>query len=227
MTIKVFYSGQSNALGRGTGGPSFANVSADVSVWNNINPLGSNGSAFVTAAAAQAAGVFEFTDRNNAGVWMCDRLARAMHEPVTLTLVARGASPISYWSPDEVTYPMLQECIDVWTATGQGPADVFLWQQGEQDVGVTSSASYRDQFAALESNLKAAGVIKNGTLVIVGGMVPSTADKAAYNRDALFPCGDAYAPPDDLQNDGVHFSGQALFQLGIRYYACDRFLAVG
>lgn len=224
MTIKVFYSGQSNALGRGTGGPAFSGVSPDVSVWNNVNPIGSNGSAFVTASAAQAAGVFEFTDRNNAGVWLCDRLARTLHEPVTLTLVARGASPISYWSPDEVTYPMLQECIDVWSATDQGPADVFVWQQGEQDVEVTSPAAYRERFSELKENLKTAGVIDDNTLVIVGGMVASTASKSSYNDSALSRCGDAYAPPDGLQNDGVHFSGHSLYNLGVRYYTCCRFL---
>ena len=223
MTIKVFYSGQSNALGRGTGGPAFSGVSSDVSVWNNINPLGSNGSAFVTASAAQAAGVFEFTDRNNSGVWLCDKLARSYHDTVTMTLVARGASPISYWSPDEITYPMLQECIDVWTATGQGPADVFIWQQGEQDVGVASSTSYRSQFSALLDNLRGAGVIKNATAVVVSGIVGSTAAKVIFNEGTLSRCGDAYAPPDGLANDGVHFTGPSLYNLGIRLYACTQF----
>lgn len=217
MTIKVFLSGQSNALGRGTGGPSFSGVSSDVSVWNNINPLGANGSSFVTASAAQAAGVFEFTDRNNFGVWFCDRLARTQFDDVTLTCVARGGSPIAYWAPSETTFPMLAECTSVWSATGQGPADVFLWHQGESDESGSVSA-YGAAFAALVSNLKAAGVIDDNTAIIVVGLAQATDVKVAFSLSALFNCavvaGGAYAQTQDLANDGVHFTGPALYLLG-------------
>lgn len=227
MTIKVFVSGQSNALGRGTGGPDWSLISADVTVWNNVNPLGGNGSAFVSAATARAGGTFENTDRNNFGVWFCDWVTRAYFEPVTMTIVARGASPIAYWSPDEVTYPMLQECIDVWAATGQEPADVFLWHQGEGNV-TTSHYEYFNDFLALLDNLKAGGVIDNRTKVILGGLTESIPSKTLFNDDVLMSCAaacsGAYAPSSNLANDGTHFTGPGLYQFSTRYYSCYRYL---
>lgn len=220
MTLRVLVSGQSNSLGRATDGPSFSGVDSRVSVWNNINPLGADGSAFVTAAAAKTAGVFENTDRNNFAVWFCDRLARAMSDTVTMTLVARGGISISEWAPSGATYPMLAEMTSVWAATGQPPADVFLWHQGEQDVGVMTPANYRTAFAAMLANLQAAGVISANTIVIVGGLVEATQARIDFNTDALkqLPADDArvaYADSSNLESyDATHFSGYGLYLFG-------------
>jgi len=184
MTITVFASGQSNMLGRGTGGPDLSGVSADVRVWDNVNPLAGNGSGFVSASAAQAAGTFQLTDRNNLAVWFCDKLARTQFDDVDLTLVARASSPISYWDPGEATYPMLDECIDVWTATGQGPADIFIWHQGENNSGGVAS-TYRGLFVDLLADLTAGGVIDADTLVIVGGILGEDVSRVAFNQNAL------------------------------------------
>lgn len=228
MTIKVFASGQSNMLGRGTGGPAFSGVSANVRVWNNINPLGANGTAFVTASAAQAAGVFQDTDKNNLAVWFCDKLARTQGDTVDLTLVALGGAQIAYWDPAEVTWPMFNECVSVWTATGQGPADVFLWHQGEADIS-TPSTSYMAQFQALVQNLINAGVLKESTRIILGGIAEDTAADLAFNYNSLLPlCGSGttYATSYQLTTtDTAHFTGQGLYMFGSRTYFSAYLLA--
>lgn len=108
--LRVFVSGQSNALGRAEDGPDWSTISKAVRVWNNVNPLGSHGSAFIAAEEARAAGPFQHTDPNhlinNFGVWFCDRVAREFGQPVDMTIVARGASWIDYWHPDEENYPI-------------------------------------------------------------------------------------------------------------------------
>lgn len=225
MTLKVFVSGQSNSLGRNTGGPDWSTISADVRVWNNVNPLGANGSAFTTAALARAGGTFENLDRNNFAVWFCHRLANETGDTVDMTIVSRGASQIELWDPAEVTFPMLDECIDVWTATGQGPADIFLWHQGEGNVG-DDYATYSAKFFALLSNLEAGGVIDSNTVVIVGELSNTGADdKVVFNNEVLRLIGES-APrracalstllPTD---DGTHFTGDALYWFGYdRYY---------
>ncbi len=215
MTIKVFASGQSNMLGAGTGGPAMSGVSSDVSVWNSVAPFGSLGSSFVTASAAQAAGTFQFTDRNNMAVWFCDKLARTQFDTVTLALAARNGSSINLWSPDEVTNPMFARCVDVWTATGQDPADIFLWHQGESDL---ADISYRIKFRALIANLIDAGVLSEKTLILIGGIAENDLATAAFNVNQLQPlCGgkttfaNSHLAPT---YDAVHFTGQGLYYFG-------------
>lgn len=229
MTIKVFASGQSNSLGRGTGGPAFSGVNAGVRVWNTINPLGALGTAWVTAAAAQAAGTFEFLDRNNAAVWFCDRLSRVTSEDVDLTLVARGGTAISQWAPG-AGVPMLQQCIDVWGATTQAPADVMLWQQGEGDHVSTPASTYIADFLALLSNLTSAGVIDANTIVIISGIAESDDARYNYNVDALYAIQAQYSKSVFASSllaptsDGVHFTGQALADMGrSRFFASYRY----
>lgn len=225
MTIRVFASGQSNSLGRGTGGPAFSGVTSSVRVWDTINPLGALGTSWVTASAAQSGGTFENTDRNNAAVWFCDRVARLSGEDVDLTLVARGGTAISQWAPG-AGVPMLDQCVDVWAATGQAPANVFLWQQGEGDHISTPAQDYIDDFLALLANLQASGVINSRTAVVVSGISPSDADRFAYNNNALYPIQleDARASFSSSlllpTSDGTHFTGDALYSMGRRrFYA--------
>jgi hypothetical protein len=219
MTIKVFCSGQSNALGRGTLATDWSDVSSDVRVWNNVNPLGANGTAFVTASAAQAAGTFENTDRDNAVVWLCHALANTLFDTVDLTLVARGGSAIALWDPAEVTFPMLDECVDVWTATGQGPADIFVWMHGEGDHASTPHATYMAAFADLVDNLIAAGVLSANTVILMNGIAASDADRLAFNEGVVLPItasgSRGFATSTALSTtDGTHFTGESLYALG-------------
>lgn len=219
MTIRVFASGQSNALGRGTGGPAFSGVSSSVRVWDTVNPLGALGTGWVNAATAQAGGTFENTDRNNAAVWLCDRIARTAFDTVDLTLVARGGTAISQWAPG-APVPMLDQCLDVWAATGQAPAHVMTWQQGEGDHLSTPAPSYIDQFIALLGSLEDGGVIDRNTIIIVSGIAPSDAARYAYNETALgrLQLADrrcVYSSPFLAEtSDNVHFTGPALYTMG-------------
>lgn len=220
MTIRVFCSGQSNALGRGTGGPAFSGVSSSVRVWNNVNPLGANGTAFVSVVAARAAGTFELTDTNNHAVWFCDQLARTQFDTVDLTLVALGGASIAHFLPTEATFPMLAECQAVWTATGQAPADVFLWHQGEADTALTPAA-YSAAFEQLVANLIARGVISATTLIILIGTAESSAVRVNFNRDVLQVLARsprrAYAHSSGMTtSDNSHFSGRDLAAMGLR-----------
>lgn len=230
MTIKVFVSGQSNAIGRCTGGPDWSGISSDVRVWDNVNPLGALGTSFVSAEDARTAGTFQDTDRNNFGVWFCDRLAREFLEPVDLTMVARGASPIALWSPDEVTFPILDQCSDVWAETGQGPADIFLWHQGESDVIAADFAGWIAAFEELVTNLTTRGVISDQALILIGGLPNSIIEKVNFNASALMPAAKkqrrAFVGADGLELcDGTHFDGQSLFEFGAwRYWAAYLFL---
>lgn len=225
MTIRVFASGQSNAMGRGVGGPSWSTLSGSVRMWDNINPLGSNGSAFVSPAAARENGCFGYTDRNNAFVWFCDKLARTEFESVDLTFVGRGGSSIALWSPEETEFPMLQACIDAWAATGQNaPADIFLWHQGENNAGIPQG--YPETFDSVLDNLTAGGVIDENTLVLVGGLAEENAQRIGFNRRALSKIRRAaYATSYGLKtSDGTHFDGPSLTKLGRRYFSAYRFL---
>lgn len=233
MTIKVFASGQSNMVGRGVGGQSMAGVSSDVRVWNNVNPLGSNGDAFVPAVQAQSGGTFELSDRNNLAVWFCDKLARKLFETVDLTVVARASSSIQLWAPTETTSPMLQECIDVWGATNQrAPADVFLWHQGENNSLTTPHASYMAAFENLLTNLEAGGVIGPETVVLIGGILEGDASRASFNQGALLQLAKkrkrGYARSYGLtSSDGAHFDGPSLVALGARRYFAAYLFASG
>lgn len=217
MTIRVFASGQSNMLGSGTGGPALSGVSASVRVWNSVAPFGAVGSAYVTAAAAQAAGTFQFNDRNNLAAWFCDRLARTQFDTVDMVFAARNGSAINLWTPEATTNSMYSRCLAVWAAAGSQPANVFLWHQGESDL---ANANYRENFAAMIASLKAAGVLSPTCAVVVMGLVESSASPVQFNQNMLQGvCGPgvAYAPSLGLPTyDDMHFTGDGLYAMGSR-----------
>ncbi len=228
IPIRVFLSGQSNALGRGEEGPDWSSLSSTIRVWNNINPLGGVGTAFVSPEAARSGGTFQHTDpthyTNNFGVWFCERLARFLSRAVDMTIVARGASRIELWDPGEPSYPMLQDCTTVWKATGQAPAHVFLWHQGEGNVTTPSHADYRTLFLDLVANLKRGGVIDDNTLIILGALSEEKDNRREFNHSALQALADqhdgiAYAPSQGLKTyDCTHFIGEALYTFGAEHY---------
>lgn len=225
MTLRVFVSGQSNALGRANGGPDWSTIDSRVRVWNNVNPLGSNGTAFTDPVTARTGGTFDNTDRNNFGVWFCDRLARHDNDDVDMTIVARGASSILLWDTAEATYPMLQECIDVWAATGQEPAHVFLWHQGEGDASSMSHSEWETRFYELLDDLTAGGVIDADTKIVIGGIADQVVEaKAYFNREVLqvIAADDPRIGFADARllttTDGTHFDGDATYRFGAERY---------
>lgn len=221
MTIRVFVSGQSNALGRGTGGPNWSGIDSRVRVWDNANPLGANGTAWRTAALARSTySTFQFTDRNNFGVWFCHRLAQIADDDVDMTIVARGGTLLEEWAPGS-PLGMLEECDAVWTATGQAPADVFLWMQGEGDDQATSAADYKTAFLSLLSNLTSAGVIDANTTVIMGELFPRDSFRTDFNSNVLASLASENANIFVASNDGLesyddtHYGGQSLYAFGV------------
>lgn len=220
MTIRVFMSGQSNALGRGTGGHPWSAIDSRVRVWDNTNPLGGNGSAWRSAAVARSTyGTFDNPDRNNFGVWFAHRLAQIRDDDVDFTIVARGGTAIEAWGTSSPSVPMLAECVDVYSATGQAPADVFLWHQGEGNVS-TAPATYKADFLALVANLKAGGAINDDTVIILGGLSEDNQNRIDFNNDVLRELADEnaqifYANSSGLSSyDGTHFTGDSLFAMG-------------
>jgi hypothetical protein len=207
-------------MGRATDASKWEAISADVRVWNNVNPLGAIGSAWVTPVAARQGSTFQYLDRNNLSVWFCDKVARCRFEPVDLTFVARGGSSIALWNAGEATYPLLNHCVNVWAATGQAAADVFLWHQGEGDAAMPT-AEYHVRFRALLAALTTGGVIDQNTLVVVGGVahVPALRDVNERHLMGLRDRRIAYASSYRLPTyDGVHFTSDALTALGARRY---------
>jgi hypothetical protein len=227
--MRVLVSGQSNTLCISPGGPSWAGISANVRVWNNLNPYSSVGDSWVTAEAARAAGTFWMhTTRNCFAVWFCDKLARYSFESVDLTIISREGRGIEYWSEDRPQNDsLLHQLTNVYAATGQGPADVFLWHQGENDSG-SAPDIYPAKFLTLLSVLRARNIVDGNTIVIVGGLAHENQNYVRFTERALHPLtkyGIAFASSHGLPTtDGVHFTGQALFKLGaVRYFSAYQF----
>lgn len=156
-------------------------------------------------------------------VWFADKLARTTFEAVDTVIVSRQGSPISYWNPNEVTYPLYSKIISVWSATGQGSADVFMWHQGENDVTGGTEAAYSDNFEALLANLTNAGVLSSSTVILIGAIAEQSAANSAFNNKRLLPLakkpGRAYVSSYGLSVfDGVHFDSSSLTAFGARRY---------
>jgi hypothetical protein len=229
MTLRVLVSGQSNSLGISPGGPNWSLLSPNIRVWDNVNPYTSVGSQWVTPEVARAGGTFWMhTTRNNFAVWFCDKLARATFETVDLTIVGREGRGIEYWSEERPQNDsLLHQLTNVYAATGQGPADIFLMHQGEANSG-EDPALYRPPFLRLLSSLKSRNIIDENTIVIVGGLAHENQNYVRFTERALHSLtklGIAFASSHGLPTtDGVHFTGQALFKLGaVRYFSAYQF----
>ncbi len=221
MTIRVFATGTSNIIGRGVDYSGWSRIDDRVRVWNNIIPHATNGNAFVSAAVARAGGTFQNTDRNSSTVWFCHRLAQVRGDDVRLTLVAQGGTGVEEWASGG---PMLNRCISVYAATGQAPADVFLWSQSNLTM---PAAEYRGRFLALVANLKAAGIIDNSTVILIQDMAHSDAQRLAFNANVVQTLADEHASifrtrGDGLTtfDDGSHYDSPSLYTLGVeRHFA--------
>jgi hypothetical protein len=221
MTKVVFASGQSNMMGRGTGGPDPSSASSLVTVWNNGNELGVNGTAFISPPTfgnnpwSQS----PFATGNNLSVWFCHRLAIETGESVKLVLCGKGGTAIDEgWDKDTGTvYP---EILDVWAATGlTEPADIFLWHQGD---GSTDTSGYTSSWQAMRLNLISDGILSADTACVLGECRASaeTANPKYHNIAATTP--NCYvADQSGLRDyDGIHFTGNSLYQFGYeRYWA--------
>lgn len=224
--LKVLVSGQSNSIGVGTGGASV--VDGRVKVWNNVNPLGAIGSAFIDPVLGSAPfQTWGYGDSNNFGIWFCDRLAKEFNTTVNMTLVGQASMSISEWIvSDNSVAPQRDQIAAVWAATGQGVADIFLWHQGEADTYTKNYAQYNACFIEMLALLTTAGVIDANTKIVIGGLDETTTGFADFNNNVLRPVALSHANVFYASSTGLtadvnwpgHFSGEALYQLGNERY---------
>jgi len=219
LTLPIFADGQSNACGRGDGGPSFAFVSSNVTVWNNENELGSNGAAFVTPERGEPP--FDAGNGNNALLWAAHRLAKDTQ--TQMVLVCRGGTPIQDWIDEQGNPgPMLLEAKAVYDASGLPPAQVHFRHQGESNK-FDDPQLFDDLTIASIQWLKDNGVLAQDAPTFLGGLYHAKAGaindrmKLMAEREPLV----YYVPHDGLPENGdaVHFSGEGLARFGYRYYA--------
>lgn len=226
MVKRILASGQSNMDGRGIGGPDWSTISPRVRVWNSGNPLSTGGYQQGTAFVPVVGGAAPFhpqSTRKNLAAYFCDKLARANDEDVYLTLISQGELNINEWvGSANSTGPMLQRIFDNWTASGQGPADVFLWHQGEQNVNDgTTFETYQQRFNQMIQKLKDANVINNSTIIVLGGLGENTSARIQFNANYLRALSSEaparrYASSAGLLplQDASHFTGDQLYALG-------------
>lgn len=214
--LTILASGQSNMCGRGIGGPSPLTADSRVQVWNNVNELVSDGTAFISVPDF-ANPPWYHGGANNLALWFADAAARELGEDVKLVLVCKGAQPISLWRSDGEMYLAIKR---IYQLTGLPPADVFLWHQGESN-STTAQCTYKLEFLNLLSRLRADGILAYNAPTIVGELRKASASDtsaalrqlATAHPDILFA--DADGIPDF---DGTHFTGQGLYEFGLRYW---------
>ncbi len=129
---------------------------------------------------------------------------------------------------------MLTRCIDIYRASGQQPADVFLWHQGESDcLSGMPPTEWIVAFDALVENLVEAKVLRPDPIVLAGGVAHSQASFVRFNASAIQAAmrrkGRVYVGSAGLEeSDGMHFTGEALVEFGARrYYAAYKLAAAG
>ncbi len=218
MVVRVLATGQSNMRGRFEGGHPPFSTATRVTVWNNVNPLGSNGTALVSPSEGSAP--FNSDGSNNLALWFCHRLSQELNDDVQLILVARDSSDISFWHPS--TGSLYAEILDVWNAYGGYEFDILLWHQGE--TGETpDNTQYKTKWIAMRNALRTVGVIKDNAPAILGGLqgarIGGTND--TYLQQLANENADVYYASSvglDHGGDSLHFSGSALYVFGYFKY---------
>lgn len=217
-------SGQSNMCGRGLNGPSPLTADARVQVWNNTNELIDDGNAFIPVPdfSTPPWGVDRWAGANNLALWFADAAAQELNTDVKLVLVCRGARSLQEWMPGGEMYTAYKR---IYLSTGQPPADVFLWHQGESDID-ESACWYKTRFLRLLAIMRADGLLKYDAPAIIGSIVigaPNADLKTTFNN-TLYSL--AMDHPDILYvntsgaslHDINHFSGPGLYVVGRLYW---------
>ena len=211
----ILGTGTSNLGGRGIGGPSALTANPLVQVWNNTNDLGQNGDSFISVPAFGNP-PWHSSGANNFPLWFADAAADSLNQPVNLVIVAKGSQSITKWRRNEVMYDELSQ---VYQLTELPPADVFIWNQGA-DIEM-SACTYKLEFLALIARLRYDGIIAYDAVILVGDVRNSEAQHIAT---ALSQLGSThpeikFVSDDGLPDfDGVHYTGQALHDFGLRYW---------
>jgi hypothetical protein len=219
--LTILASGQSNMCGRGTGGPSALTADSRVLVWNNANELINDGNAFISVPDFGNP-PWHSGGANNLALWFAHKAASEMEQEVRLVLVCRGARSLETWGAGQEMYEAMER---IYLSTGEPPADVFLWHQGESDID-ESACWYKTKFLNLLSRMRADGLLKYDAPAIVGTIAEdgddlsleiefnsNLYDLATAHPDILFVNADGLG-----LHDTKHFSGWSLYQLGIMYW---------
>jgi hypothetical protein len=214
--IYVLATGQSNMGGRFPYPLNFSTATR-VKVRNNSNPLGSNGTSWITPV--EGAAPFNASGATNLAVWFCKRLSIEMNDDVRLAIVFRDSSDLSYWDPS--TGLVYQEIEDVWGDAGAPAADILLWHQGEN-----GGTSYKANWIIMRNALRTAGILKADAPAILGGLqgtrIGGTNDTylqelAAENDDVYYADSSGLTSLDAVP---LHFDGVSLYEFGYnRYWA--------
>lgn len=216
----ILADGQSNMCGRGTGGPAFS-IAQNVEVWNNVNELGANGTAFVVPSVGSPP--FDANDGNNLALWAAHRIAAATGDDVRMVIICRGGTSIDQWIDGSGNPgPMLLEAAAVYQASGLPPAEVMLRHQGETDKNEDPAWWDARTMASIQW-LRDNDIIEEDAPVFLGGLY-HTGAAAITNRMKVIAAREPlvyYVPHDGLPQagDNVHFSGEGLARFGYRYAA--------
>jgi len=210
MAKLVLSIGGSNSIGRGPGGPAMNSASSLVTVWNNVQEAGTNGTAWISPpVAGNAPWDPSGALGNNFALWFCHRLALETGETVRLLLVGRGNASDVEFTKGGALYT---ELADVWTAAAPGvPADILL-------TGIVTTANeslYPTKYLQMRTDMIADGYLRSGAPSIVCGAVV-TDDTFLSNMAAANPSIMRFAPVTTLNimPDGDHFTGPSLYQWG-------------
>lgn len=210
--------GQSNAIGRGAGGPS--TFSPFVKVWNNQNDrsdLANLGTAWVSPDLANNPFV---GDCNNLAVHAANEIALATGDEVRLVLVAKGNTSIGQWFSASIRQPMLDRTTAVLTAAGVTAVDGFWWHQGEADNSAANAGYYPGRFNALTNCLQADDIITPSTPIVIGEVAPKYTTIAPVLKaiaDGSARIKQAPITRFDLLSDDIHFTGPELVRIGLVY----------
>lgn len=217
--ITVLAMGQSNAVGRNTGGrQAFSSL---LTCWNNENDIDSAsvnlGSAFVAADIGQ----FPFDDGcNNLMIQTCNLLARATGENVRVILVAMGGKPIASWATSSgAAGAMYTRTEAVLAAAGVSSVDLVLWQQGVTDDNAGTTGTYVASWGHLLSNLQSDGYITSTTPIVVGleakdYKTVNSILVSISNADSRVGLAKIAGFGTD---DGTHFLGEECINIGMEY----------
>lgn len=212
--------GQSNLLGRGTGGGDLE-TSELVKVWNVTNQDWETWD--LTANPAQATGAT--VGANCFTFHAAKRLSLKLNRKVRVIIAAAGGRPISDWVPTSGSE--WQRMLTQTANAGIAEYDAVFWHQGENDHARTN-ADYKTDFEAFIAQVRAYAPTSNAPLLAGQLLNNGTTDNqnGVYSIEAMAEFQDEnvwLVPAKNLQHDSLttasaHFSGWSLRELGRRYF---------